>query len=85
MQMTDRIPSRTANIIKDLFKGYVCAVNTKQVMSEWFQIETGMKQGCIFISLAFWNCHRLHREKKNAAQVKQALIGYMGPNYVLIL
>jgi hypothetical protein len=36
-----------------LYDGYACPVRTEERLDDWFQVETGVKQGCILSPLLF--------------------------------
>ena len=40
------IPEKLINIIKEYYKDFKCSVEDNGETSEWFEILTGVKQGC---------------------------------------
>ena len=40
------IPQKIINIVKALYDGFECAVVEKDATTEWFELTTGVKQGC---------------------------------------
>src|SRR5579871_5851057 len=46
-------PTKYLNIIKALYDNSRCCVRTNEGKTEWFHIETGVKQGCIMSPLLF--------------------------------
>ena len=40
------IPQKIINIDKALYDGFECAIVEKDATSEWFELTTGVKQGC---------------------------------------
>ena len=47
------IPAKIINITESLYKNNRCTVRTEEGLSDWFQVETGVKQGCIMSPLLF--------------------------------
>jgi hypothetical protein len=47
------IPEKIINIIKGMYAESRCAVRTEGKLGEWFQIVTGVRQGCILSPLLF--------------------------------
>ena len=47
------IPACIVVIIEDMYANNQCAVRTDDGLSEWFDIQTGVKQGCILSPLLF--------------------------------
>ena len=41
------------NSLKSLYQNVQCTVRISGICSEWFQVETGLKQGCILSPLLF--------------------------------
>jgi Reverse transcriptase (RNA-dependent DNA polymerase) len=48
-----RIPDKTIGIIRKLYDGSRCAVTVDRQLEDWFQIVTGVRQGCILSPLLF--------------------------------
>ncbi|CAF0971547.1 unnamed protein product, partial [Brachionus calyciflorus] len=46
-------PFKIINIIKDLYDGAECCVKVGNDLTDWFKIETGVRQGCVLSSLLF--------------------------------
>ena len=40
------IPQKIINIVKALYDGFECTVVEEETSPEWFDINTGVKQGC---------------------------------------
>ncbi len=47
------IPEKYLNIIKDMYEGYSCSVRHDGKHSEWFNITSGVRQGCILSPFLF--------------------------------
>ena len=47
------IPSKIVNMVKALYDDFECAVVDGQDTTEWFKIQTGVKQGCNMSGLLF--------------------------------
>ena len=47
------IPAKIITITESLYKNNRCTVRTEEGLSDWFQVETGVKQGCIMSPLLF--------------------------------
>ena len=47
------IPQKIINIVKVLYDGYESAVVEEDATSEWFELTTGVKQGCTMSGLLF--------------------------------
>ena len=46
-------PEREISLIKKLYKGQAAAIRTNCGITEWFQIERGVRQGCILSPYLF--------------------------------
>jgi Reverse transcriptase (RNA-dependent DNA polymerase) len=47
------IPDKIIGIIQNFYKGSRCAVRADGQRGEWFQIVTGVRQGCLLSPLIF--------------------------------
>ena len=47
------IPTKIVNIIKALYHDIMCAVQTEGGLTEWFSVQSGVRQGCILSPLLF--------------------------------
>ena len=47
------IPQKIINIVKVLYDGFECAVVEEDATSEWFELTTGVKQGCTMSGFLF--------------------------------
>ena len=47
------IPSKIVSMVKALYDDFECAVVDGQDTTEWFKIQTGVKQGCNMSGLLF--------------------------------
>ena len=47
------IPQKIINIVKELYDGFECAVVEEDATSEWFELTTGVKQGCTMSGFLF--------------------------------
>ena len=47
------IPQKIINIVKALYDGFECAFVEEDATSEWFELTTGVKQGCIMSGFLF--------------------------------
>jgi hypothetical protein len=47
------IPDKVINIMKSLYRGSSCAVKVDGVLSEFFEIHSGVRQGCVLSPLLF--------------------------------
>lgn len=41
------IPSKIVRVLKGIYEGFECAVINGGEISDWFKINTGVKQGCV--------------------------------------
>jgi len=53
------IPQKINNVVKALYDGFECAVVEEEATSEWFELMTGVKQGCrmsgfLFLFIIDW-------------------------------
>ena len=48
-----RYPQKIINIVKALYDGFECAVVKEETTPEWFDIKTGVKQGCTVSGFLF--------------------------------
>ena len=63
-----RIGGKMFNALKSLYSNVKCTVRLNGVHSDWFKVQTGLKQGCILSPLLFnafvndliQEIHRLH-------------------------
>ncbi len=47
------IPSKNISIIKTFYEHFECSVITGNDLSEWFPVQSGVRQGCIISSILF--------------------------------
>ena len=47
------LPPKVINIVKDMYANNACCVRHEGQQSEWFQVKTGVRQGCIISPLLF--------------------------------
>ena len=47
------IPQKIINIVKAMYDGFECAVVEEEATSEWFELTTGVKQGCTMSGFLF--------------------------------
>ena len=47
------LPPKVINIVKDMYANNLCCVRHEGQHSEWFQVKTGVRQGCIISPLLF--------------------------------
>ena len=47
------LPDKIINIVKDMYASNMCCVRHEGKHSEWFQVQTGVRQGCIISPLLF--------------------------------
>ena len=47
------IPRKVINIVKAMYDGFECAVVEEDATSEWFELTTGVKQGCTMSGFLF--------------------------------
>ena len=47
------IPIKMVNIVKALYLDIMCAVQTEDGLTEWFTVQSGVRQGCILSLLLF--------------------------------
>ena len=47
------LPPKVINIVKDMYANNLCCVRHEGQHSEWFQVKTGGRQGCIISPLLF--------------------------------
>ena len=47
------VPVKLINLIKTLYEGYECCVILENRLSDWFSVETGVRQGCILSPILF--------------------------------
>ena len=47
------MPSKVINIVKDMYNNNRCCVRHAGSLSEWFTVQTGVRQGCIISPLLF--------------------------------
>ncbi|PIK45536.1 hypothetical protein BSL78_17607 [Apostichopus japonicus] len=47
------IPGKIINIVKIMYSDSVCAVLDDGEVTEWFQVKTGVKQGCVMSGFLF--------------------------------
>ena len=47
------IPIKIIEAIRGIYQGFECAVIEENEISEWFQIKTGVKQGCVMSGFLF--------------------------------
>ena len=47
------LPDRLIQIVKNLYKNSVCAVNISGTLSNWFKVTSGVRQGCLLSPLLF--------------------------------
>ena len=62
------IPDKIVRMVKVFYEGFNCAVEDQAEACEWFNIKTGVKQGCNmsgFLLIAMdWSMRRTVRKKK---------------------
>ena len=46
-------PTKFINIFKNIYDGVQCCVKTTNGVSDWFDIKTGVRQGCVLSTLLF--------------------------------
>ena len=46
-------PGKVINILKDIYTGNQCCVRHENQQSEWFQVKTGVRQGCVISPVIF--------------------------------
>ena len=47
------IPEKIVGAVRGIYEGFECAVIEENETSEWFQIKTGVKQGCVMSGFLF--------------------------------
>ena len=47
------LPEKVINILKDIYTGNQCCVRHENQQSEWFQVKTGVRQGCVISPVIF--------------------------------
>ena len=47
------LPEKFIRIIKQSYGGFLCCVRTTEGISPWFNVTTGVRQGCIWSTLLF--------------------------------
>ena len=50
------IPDNMVRVIEGIYAGFECVVVNRSVTSDWFMINSGVKQGCILSGLLFLRC-----------------------------
>jgi hypothetical protein len=48
-----RVPEKVIKMIRILYNGFECAVIHEEKLSAYFEVETGVKQGCLLSGLLF--------------------------------
>ena len=47
------IPKKLINMIKSIYQNQECAVDHEGTLSEWFEVRTGVRQGCVMSGFLF--------------------------------
>ena len=47
------LPVRYTQVVKNLYKNSVCAVNISGTLSNWFKVTSGVRQSCLLSPLLF--------------------------------
>ena len=50
------IPDKMVRVIEGIYAGFECVVVNRSVASDWFMINSGVKQGCIVSGFLFLLC-----------------------------
>ena len=69
------IPQKIINIVKALYDGFKCAVVEEDATSEWFELTTGVKQGCtmsgfLFLLIIDWVMRHTVKEERTGLKWK---------------
>ena len=67
------IPQKIINIVKALYDGFECAVVEEEATPEWFELTTGVKQGCTmsgFLSLLIIDWVMRHTVKEEGTGLR---------------
>ena len=67
------IPTKTVELIKMLYQNFQCSVLLNNSMTEYFQVKTGVRQGCALSSMLFiivldWVMRNTTKDKKRGIQ-----------------
>ena len=67
------VPPKIVSLIKMLYDHFECIALswTYNTISEWFSMESGVRQGCILSPILFLNRHRLDLEKDHIRSTKR--------------
>ena len=47
------MPPKIVNMIKSMYAAQVCAVQMENGLSEWFPLDSGVRQGCLLSPILF--------------------------------
>ena len=73
------IPDRLTCLLRNLYVGQEAAIRTGHGRTDWFQIEKGVRQGCI-LSLSLFNFYAEYIMRNAALDEAQAEIKIAGRN-----